>query len=497
MSFIARESVHKVSTKSSPATASPRFTATQIAGLKPTGRSRDFSDPLVRGLVLRLGPTGTKRWLFRFKWNRKPSRIGLGSFPTITLAAARDSAIANGVLLKRGIDPRQAARPERRSPRHGIAGQSVSAARERATPDVDTLLTRRLINDKHVISIPAPGDKTSVQFLAYEYVEHFVNRSHEQPTEVIRILNKDVLRYWGHRDARTICAREVIERLDAIVARGAPVMANRTADILGQMFKYGIHRTIVSNSPVQLLFKPGGKEKTGKRVFSDKEIIAFLHGLPAVCTAPQKVHIIRLLLLTLQRRSALGLAEWNEVDFEECVWRIPAEHDKERRAHILPLTDWAVSEFKALKTLSKDSRFVVPNKKGDKAANPQLITRSVTRLQERFQAIGIEPFKTHDLRRTGRTHMSKLGVQKHISERVLNHSMGEIEATNDLYEYTKEKRDALKRWEKQLRKLQATPRGEPSAEVVMKKLFKEKLKRRTPVEQRKKSRDEPVLRLGH
>jgi integrase len=293
------------------------------------------------------------------------------------------------------------------------------------------------------------------------------------------------------------CAREVIERLDAIVARGAPVMANRTADILGQMFKYGIHRTIVSNSPVQLLFKPGGKEKTGKRVFSDKEIIAFLHGLPAVCTAPQKVHIIRLLLLTLQRRSALGLAEWNEVDFEECVWRIPAEHDKERRAHILPLTDWAVSEFKALKTLSKDSRFVVPNKKGDKAANPQLITRSVTRLQERFQAIGIEPFKTHDLRRTGRTHMSKLGVQKHISERVLNHSMGEIEATYDLYEYTKEKRDALKRWEKQLRKLQATPRGEPSAEVVMKKLFKEKLKRRTPVEQRKKSRDEPVLRLGH
>jgi integrase len=280
-------------------------------------------------------------------------------------------------------------------------------------------------------------------------VAHFVNRSREQPTEVIRILNKDVLPYWGHRDARTICAREVIERLDAIVARGAPVMANRTADILGQMFNYGIHRAIVSNSPVQLLFKPGGKERTGKRAFSDKEIIAFLHGLPAVCTAPQKLHIMRLLLLTLQRRSALALAEWHEVDFEECVWRIPAKHDKERRAHILPLTDWAVSEFKALKMLFKDSRFVVPNNKGDKAANPQLITRSVTRLQDRFQAIGIEPFNTHDLRRTGRTHMSKLGVQKHISERVLNHSMGEVEGTYDLYEYTKEKRDALKRWEKQ------------------------------------------------
>ena len=73
--------------------------------------------------------------------------------------------------------------------------------------------------------------------------------------------------------------------------------------------------------------------------------------------------------------------------------------------------------------------------------------------------------------------MSKLGVRKHISERALNHSVGEIEGIYDLYEYIKEKRAALKRWEKQLRKLEATPQEEPSVEVVMKKLFKEKLKR--------------------
>ena len=353
------------------------------------------------------------------------------------------------------------------------------------------------VDGKPCISPPDLGDKTSVHFLAYEYLEYFVKPNREQPAEVIRILIKDVLPYWSFRDARTISAREVIERLDAIVARDALVMANRTADILGQMFKYGIHRAIVPNSPVQLLFRPGGKEKTGKRVLSDREIVAFLHGLPVVCTAPQKVHILRLLLLTLQRRSTLGLAKWTELDFVERVWRIPAEHDKERRAHILPLTDWAISEFKALKALSKESLFVVPNRNGNKAASPQLISRSVTRLQERFQAIGIESFKTHDLRRTGRTHMSKLGVRKHISERALNHSVGEIEGIYDLYEYIKEKRAALKRWEKQLRKLEATPQEEPSVEVVMKKLFKEKLKRPRPTEQRKKSHVEPLLQLSH
>lgn len=61
---------------------------------------------------------------------------------------------------------------------------------------------------------------------------------------------KDVLPKWRDRDARTISAREVIELLDGIVERHARVMANRTADILAQMFKYGIHRQIVQDSPV-------------------------------------------------------------------------------------------------------------------------------------------------------------------------------------------------------------------------------------------------------
>ena len=60
---------------------------------------------------------------------------------------------------------------------------------------------------------------------------------------------------------RSIGHREVIERLDAVVARGARIMANRAAKILRQMFKYGIHRAIVEQSPVNLLFNPGGARK--------------------------------------------------------------------------------------------------------------------------------------------------------------------------------------------------------------------------------------------
>ena len=87
---------------------------------------------------------------------------------------------------------------------------------------------------------PDPQDKQSIHFLIYEYVEYFVKIHRDVPQEVVRILTKDALPFWRERDARTITSREIIERLDAIVARGAPVMANRTAAIFSQIFTFGV-----------------------------------------------------------------------------------------------------------------------------------------------------------------------------------------------------------------------------------------------------------------
>jgi hypothetical protein len=60
-------------------------------------------------------------------------------------------------------------------------------------------------------------------------------------------------------------------------------MANRTAAIFSQMFTFGVHRSIISSSPVTLLFAPGGEEKSKTRVLSEDELYRFLHGLPYVC----------------------------------------------------------------------------------------------------------------------------------------------------------------------------------------------------------------------
>jgi integrase len=156
-----------------------------------------------------------------------------------------------------------------------------------------------------------------------------VQRQRRRPEYVQRILNANVLPRWGGRDARTIKPREVIELLDEIADR-APVMANRLAGILSQMFRFGIHRSIVETTPVQLLYRPGGKEKPRARVFSESELKAFLANLDDACRFQCLPHILRVLLLTLQRRSELALAEWREFNFTEKTWTVPGVEPRAR-----------------------------------------------------------------------------------------------------------------------------------------------------------------------
>jgi integrase len=269
------------------------------------------------------------------------------------------------------------------------------------------------------------------------------------------MLDRDVLPAWKGRDARTIEPHEVIQLLDGIVDRGAPVQANRVAAVLSQLFRFGIHRTIVKTSPVQLLYKPGGKEKPRDRVLSEAELRVLLRD-PQECTRFHKMaHVIMVLLLTGQRRGELASARWDQVDFTRKTWTIPSEHSKNGKPHVVPLSAWAVREFEALHRERDGSDFVLPGANG-LAHDAKLLTRALARCQKRFSARGVAAFTLHDLRRTCRTGLAKLKVPPHIAERVVNHTQDAMVMVYDLHEYIEEKRDALEKWAAYLAELRDT-----------------------------------------
>lgn len=401
-----------------------RWTATRVAALPP--RSAPYTDPGQVGLQLlvrtKKGGQTSRTWLLRFKWRDEESRIVLGHFPETSLEEARAEARRYRELAAKGIDPRRA-RPRRR-------------------PALSPLPTSSAVADSDV--------RHSIDFLASEFLERHVRPYRKRPEYVERILAREVLPRWKGRDARTIEPHEVIELLDGIVDRGSRVMANRTAAVLSQMFRFGIHRRIVPTSPVQLLYRPGGKEKPRERTLTDAELAAFLKDPRAATRFERLAHVILLLLLTGQRRGELALARWSDIDFDATTWTIPDEHSKTGRGHVVPLSAWAVREFRALQRLAKRSPYVLPANGGDRPIDPKQLTRSLAKCRKRFERLGIAPFTLHDLRRTCRTGLSRLGVPPHIAERVLNHAQERIAGTYDRFEYLDEKREALEKWARYL-----------------------------------------------
>jgi len=85
---------------------------------------------------------------------------------------------------------------------------------------------------------------------------------------------------------------------------------------------------------------------------------------------------------------------------------------------------------------------------------PRLLTRSLARHLKELKKVKVDAFRLHDLRRTVRTGMARLGVEPHIAERVLDHLQPGIIRVYDVYRYSDEKRAALERWAAHLKALQ-------------------------------------------
>jgi integrase len=403
-----------------------RLTASHLASLRSESEAYDVADPDCPGLLLHVGAKradgtpGTRSWHWRFRWRGRRVKLTVGKFPERGQRDAHDLVRTARECLERGIDPRTAGLTRARVAPTQVAGSAVGQT--------------------------APH---SVAALAAEFMHHYITPRRRRPEYVQRVLDVEVLPRWRTRDARTIKPREVVELIDGIAARGKPSMANKVASIIGQMFRFGVQRALVDTSPVVLMGSPGGIEKPRSRALDDAELAVFLANLDDVYRSHATKHALRALLYTGQRRGELYGAEWRDIDFKTAIWTVRPEVSKTGETQLVPLTAPAVAAFKRLKVRAGRSRFVVPDASGTKPADPKILTRAVARSQKTWKQLKVKrPFVVHDLRRTLRTHLAKLGVEPHVAERVIGHKQRGIIAVYDVHSYLDEKRAALEKWAK-------------------------------------------------
>lgn len=198
------------------------------------------------------------------------------------------------------------------------------------------------------------------------------------------ILVRDILPAFNGRllcevtadDLRALCMR--------VKARGAPATAVQLRDIVKQIYAYAnLHGEKVENPADEVGVASISTLVPKGRVLSPLEIRLMHRQLEQVATYPTIRLVLRLVLLTMVRKSELIEASWDEVDFEAAVWTIPKSRMKARRAHKVYLSRQSID-------------IMVP----------------------------LEPFTVHDLRRTGSTLLNEAGFNGDWIERSLAHGGG-------------------------------------------------------------------------
>ncbi len=127
---------------------------------------------------------------------------------------------------------------------------------------------------------------------------------------------------------------------------------------------------------------------------------------------------------------------------DEDLWTLPAESNKAKRVHVVPLSRQVLAIIRALPHEPGDAWVLPSPRKARAGLFPDSLGHAARRQQK---ALGFE-WRVHDLRRTAATHMARLGADRFIVSRILNHADPSVTGVYDRYSYLAEKRRALQAW---------------------------------------------------
>jgi integrase len=376
------------------------LTVRTIETIKPGPNRQEIPDPLLPGHYLVLQPSGARSFAVRYRLGGRSRKYTLGPYPAIDLKTARTLAARALRAVAEGRDP----------------GREKIAARN-APPDTFEAVTKQFV-ELHCRRANRPRTIEGTQ----------------------QLLDLHVLPRWRRRLIKDITRRDVLDLLDGLVASGRPVAANRALTAIRKLFNWAIERDIIAVSPCAGV-KPPTPEQARDRVLTDAELANVWHAADRL-GGPFGA-LVKLLMLTGQRRDEVARMTWSEVDLDARLWTLPKERSKNRQPHDIPLSDPAVAILEALPRISDTFALTTD---GKSAASNYGANR---RRLDALLPADMPSWWLHDLRRTAASGMARLGIDLPVIEKVLNHSSGSFGGIVGVYQrhdFADEKRHALERW---------------------------------------------------
>jgi integrase len=358
------------------------LTELAIRNAKPREKPYTLSDG--DGLLLLVKESGSKSWVLRYWVNGKEKRAGLGKYPVIRLADARELKNAFKRELAHGGNPQERKKTEREE-----------AAKAEAL-------------------------KTAT-------FEKFANEWYSQQEErwslssrrgMRRVLDRYLLPTLGKRPIREITTQELLSLL-LDIEKETPETAYHSKGVAGQIFQFAVMR---GDAEFNIAYNLRGalKQKPPRHLAAltaPKDVAELMTRIEAYKGSDVVRAALWFSLYTFQRPGEIQGAVWEEMDFEAKLWRIPEHRMKNKRPHVVPLSRQVLELLQQIRSETGASPFVFPSMRTPNAP----MSEGTTLLALRAMGYTKEQMCAHGFRALASTNLNEQGWNRDVIELSLSH----------------------------------------------------------------------------
>jgi integrase len=366
--------------------------AMEIKAFSP--RDRLYRKPDGLGMYLEVRPNGSKLWFLKYRIDGKEKRLGLGSFPEMSLAEARAARDKARAAIKAGCDPLHDRKMTKIERRVGAGHTFKSVA--------DDFIETKLVAGRKA---QATIDK------ARWYLSH---------------LEPDL----GKRPIAEIKPAELLASLKKIEKRGHHETAIRTRALASRVFRHGVATARCESDPAHLLsgalVTPTVRHHAA--ITKPAPLGAFLRAVDEYTGGPIAKIAMQLAPHVFLRPGELRQGRWEEIDGEAQTWTVPAERTKLRRPHSVPLSRQAIALLQELELHSGGFTLMFPSV----SSHHRPMSENTMNGAFRRMGFGSDVVSAHGLRSTASTLLNESGLwHADAIERALAH--GHSDAVRGIY----------------------------------------------------------------
>lgn len=389
----------------------------KLRSLRPDSKPFKVSD--FEGLHLLVKPSGSRLWRLSYRFAGKQNVLALGAYPEMSLRDARKAKEAARDLLSEGLDP----------------------AHE-----------RKLAKVREKIAAGHTFRKVADEWFAAredQWVETYSDRLRAR-------LDADLLPHLGKRPISEIEPIELLACVRKIEERDAPEMARRVLQMASAIFRYGVATGRCPRDPAADLrgaLKPPGPVNR-RSALKPGDLGEFMQKLAAYDGERQTQLALGLVMHTFVRTSEVRFAAWDEfeeLDGDRPLWRIPAARMKMRRDHLVPLSPQVIGILTELRALAPRSKLLFPAETRSGVMSENTMLYAMYRMGYHGRAT------VHGVRSTASTVLNEREFNRDWIEMQLAHSAGDVRSIYNSAEWIAGRRQMMNWWSRHIEDLGQAP----------------------------------------